>query len=331
MRIWPPFRREADATPPKPSPSARPGDRIETAFTEETLVRLRRITLSARRSLADGLAGEHHSRRRGASPEFADFKSYTQGDDFRQIDWNIYARLNELFIRLSEVTTEFDLHLLLDASASMNWSGLPTLPTKFTYAKRVVGALGYIALWHFDRLTVSPFGTVVEQSYGPVQGRSHVIPLLRFLERVQAEGRTDIAQVLTSFGRGRRRPGIMIVASDLLSGEPSEIGTALRNLRSRGWRVTVLHIVDPAERDPAFALDSSTPLTEELLDLEDASRMTLTPTSEVIDRYREAYQRWLTEIERVVSEEALTYVRLETDWEFDETVLRFLHDQEVVA
>lgn len=331
MRVWRPLRRQEDSPPSKPSRAGTTGMHVEPAFNEETLSRLRRVTLSARRSLAEGLAGEHRSRRRGASPEFADFKSYTQGDDFRQIDWNTYARLDELFVRLSEVTTEFDLHLLLDASASMDWSGTTKLPTKFIYAKRVMGALGYIALWHFDRLTIVPFGTTIGQPFGPVQGRGHAVGMLRYLERIHPEGQTDLASVLASYGRGRRRPGIMIVVSDLLSGEPDEIGTVLRDLRARGWRITVIHIMDPAERDPAFALTDSAPLTEELLDLEDQDRLTLTPTAEVIARYRDAYRRWLTDIERIVSEEALSYVRLETSWNFDDMVLRLLQDREVVA
>src|SRR4051812_32428148 len=87
----------------KPSPTAS----NQALFDEELIARLRRLTVISKRSVAEGLAGEHRSKRRGSSPEFADFKSYTQGDDFRRIDWNIYSRLDELFVRLSEVTTEF--------------------------------------------------------------------------------------------------------------------------------------------------------------------------------------------------------------------------------
>ena len=126
-------------------------------FDEELLARFRRLTLLSNRSISQGLAGEHRSRRRGPSPEFADFKSYSQGDDFRRIDWNIYSRLGELFVRLSEVTTELTVHLLLDASGSMDWSGDPSRVTKFTYARRVAGSLGYVGLWHFDRLAITPF------------------------------------------------------------------------------------------------------------------------------------------------------------------------------
>src|SRR4051812_9040886 len=104
-----------------PLPSTNGVYEDETIFSEELLNRLRRLTLISRKSIAEGLAGEHRSRRRGSSPEFADFKSYSQGDDFRRIDWNIYGRLDEVFVRLSEVTTELTVHVLLDASNSMDW------------------------------------------------------------------------------------------------------------------------------------------------------------------------------------------------------------------
>src|SRR5215204_2023714 len=151
--------RSASPAPFSTSTAVRSdGQQGEEIFTEELLARLRRLVLISRRTIAEGLAGEHRSRRRGASPEFADFKSYSQGDDFRRIDWNTYARLDGLFVRLSEVTTEWSVHLLLDASNSMDWKGGGPVPSKFTYARRTAGALAYVSLWHFDRIVIAPFG-----------------------------------------------------------------------------------------------------------------------------------------------------------------------------
>ena len=109
-------------------------------FSEELLALTRRLSLSPRTFTPEGLAGEHRSRKRGSSPEFADFKSYSQGDDFRRIDWNIYGRLGTLFVRLSEITTEIPVHILLDASASMLWTGSPERPQKFTMARQIAGS-----------------------------------------------------------------------------------------------------------------------------------------------------------------------------------------------
>ncbi len=302
-------------------------------FDEALLGRLRRLTLLSRASLAEGLAGEHRSRRRGASPEFSDFKSYSQGDDFRRIDWSTYARLDGLFVRLSEVTTEFDVHVLLDASNSMAWRGTGDVPTKFAYARRAAGALGYVALWHFDRLTVAPFGATLAPRFGPAQGRSHAVPLLRYLERLPPLGGTDLPSVLDAYAHARRRPGILLLVSDLLSGEPTQVTQVLRDLRGRGWQTTVVHTLDPAELEPGGMLGTGGGRASlaELVDVEGGERLRLTPTDGLLDRYRAAVGAWLAETESACAADGVDYVRLMTDWPFETIVLRLLHDRGVVA
>jgi Protein of unknown function DUF58 len=307
-------------------------------FDEALLARLGRLVLLSGRARATGVAGEHRSRRRGSSPEFADFKSYSQGDDFRRIDWNTYARLDGLFVRLSEVTTELNVHILLDASNSMDWRGDPALASKFTYARRVGGALGYIALWHFDRLVVAPFGDELAAPFGPAQGRAHTIPMLRYLELLPPLGRTNVAAVVDRYVRARRRPGVLLLLSDLLSGEPKELREALRLLRARGWQTVVVHILDEAEVTPALAsryLAADGPgagrAPTELLEVETGERLRLTPTDGVLTRYAAAVTAWLDELETACADEHAQYIRLLTAWPFEEIVLLLLHRQGVVA
>ncbi len=303
----------------------------EPIFDEELLARLRRLVLSSRRTIAEGLAGEHRSLRRGSSPEFADFKNYSHGDDFRRIDWNSYARLDHLFVRLSEVTTEFHVHILLDASNSMDWRSFPEIPSKFTYARRAAGALGYVALWHHDRFTVTPFGGALAPSFGPVQGRANAVPLLRYLENLRPLGTTDLRDVLDRYVHSRRRTGVLILISDMLSGEPSAIAPALRELRGRGWNVTVVHVVDEAELAPSLLPGvTERPRPAELIEVESGERLRLTPTAAVLSRYRDAVGAWLEEVETVCKDEQIDYLRLQTDWPFDSLVLRLLHDRGVI-
>lgn len=307
-------------------------DRV--VFDEELLARLRRLTLLSNKSISQGLAGEHRSQRRGSSPEFADFKSYSQGDDFRRIDWNIYSRLGDLFVRLSEVTTELTVHVLLDASGSMDWTGDPQRATKFTYARRVAGSLGYVGLWHFDRLTVAPFSDQLGQPFGPSHGRSNITPMLRFLTDLDAQGTTSIAESIERYARARRRPGILIVLSDLLSGEPQELRSAFQLLRSRGWQTTVVQIVDPAERDPSVAFPTgpnAQPLTIELIDLESAGRLQVTPTRAALDDYDRVVSAWQAEVEAVCASEQIPLITLQTDWPFETVVLGLLSQQGVVG
>jgi uncharacterized protein (DUF58 family) len=306
-------------------PSRLGGD---TLFDEELLGRLRRLALLSKRTVATGIAGEHRSRRRGSSPEFADFKSYSQGDDFRRIDWNIYSRLDELFVRLSEVTTELTVHVLLDASNSMDWRGDPDLPTKFTYARRVAGSICYVSLWHFDRVVIAPFGHELAVPFGPSQGRSHVVPMLQYLSRLAPLGQTDLGASLDRYVRARRRPGIMVLVSDLLSGEPEQLREGLRELRARKWQTIVVHVVDETELAPRL-LTGGEPA--ELLEVESGQRLRLTPSAHILERYNTALNGWLAEVEAACKDELVEYIRLQTDWPFETIVLRILHQRGVVA
>ena len=267
---------------------------------ERTLARLRRLSLVAGRARTEGLAGEHRSRRRGASPEFADFKRYSQGDDFRRIDWNTYARLDSLFVRLSEVTTELSVHFLLDSSASMDWRGNDDRPTKFTAARCLTGALAYIALWGFDRVSIVPFAEALGRPYGPVQGRSQVVPVLRHLQRLQPMGGTALTPAIGAYAHGRSRRGLLFLVSDLLSGEPEELQAALHDLRARGWQTAVLHIVDDAEvaTDAAAAWltrdDDGLGVTSlELVDRESGAILRLAPDDDLVARYAAGVTTWL--------------------------------------
>lgn len=303
-------------------------------FDEELLARLRKVVLLSRRAVAQGIAGEHKSRRRGSSPEFSDFKSYSQGDDYRRIDWNIYSRLDELFIRLSEVTTELTIHILVDASNSMDWRGSEQTPSKFAYARRLAGSLAYVSLWHFDRVVITPFRDVPAPSYGPVQGRSHIQPTLKYLTSMQASGTTNLLESIRRYTSARSQQGILIVISDLLSGEPESLAEALRHARSRGWQTSIIHIVDAAELSPepfVRSRDSERPVTLELVELESGERLRVTTTGDLIERYRSSVDSWKAELEAACLAEKSDYVLLQTDWPFESLVLSRLHEAGLVA
>jgi uncharacterized protein (DUF58 family) len=318
-----------------PAPADRhAGDGDGPLFDEELLAKLRRIALLSRQSIAEGLAGEHRSKRRGQSPEFADFKMYSQGDDFRRIDWNLYARLDEVFVRLSEVTTELTVHVLLDASNSMDWRGDSTRPTKLRYALQLAGSLCYVSLWRFDRVVIAPFGATFAQPFGPAQGRAHVMPMLRYLSTVRPQGTTALTRSIDLYVRGRHRPGLLLILSDLLSGEPADLAEQLRTLRTRGWQTIVLHVVDETELEPAAitaGMDSRSGQPAELLEVESGERIRVTASTAVIERYQTAIGSWLAEIEAICTDNQADYLRLQTSWAIDAIVLRLLNERGIVA
>src|SRR5436190_14266675 len=151
----------------------------ERLFDEKTLRKLDRLTLVASRVRAGVMKGERRSTKRGTSIEFADYRNYTRGDDLRRVDWNIFARLERPFIKLLEEEEDLAVHLVLDASDSMNWprNGLNPDQNKLRFAQRIVAALGHMALGSGDQLTVSVFGAP-SQMWGPSRGRGQTLSLL---------------------------------------------------------------------------------------------------------------------------------------------------------
>lgn len=303
------FRRRA-----RQSATQEPvSNRRTPLFDEALLARIRALSLTPAHIAHEGIAGEHRSRRRGSSPEFADFKAYSQGDDFRRIDWNIYSRLGSLFVRLSEVTTELPVHLLLDSSASMTWSGAPQRPQKFTVARQLTGVLGYLGLQRFDRISITPFSDRFGPAFGPAQGRSSIQPMLGYVGAVRAGGITNLPRMLEQYALERKRPGFLLLISDLMSGEPDELGQALRGLRARGWDVAILQILDPAELAPeeiARAIEERDAV--DLLDLESGERLRLALTDDVVERCQAAIQHWLNEIDAICLREQVVRVQIDT-------------------
>jgi uncharacterized protein (DUF58 family) len=286
---------------------------------EAFLRRLERLQLRSRRSFTHGIAGEHRSIRRGTSPEFADYKPYTPGDDFRRVDWNIYARMGEMFVRLSEVNIDLAVHLLVDRSRSMDWGE----PNKFLYAKRAAAALGYLALAGFDRVTVVPFVGEPGRAIGPLQGRSRAAALFQFLSALPPDdGETDLARTLRAYVNTSRRPGYLILFSDLLTTTSMEQAFAI--LIERGWQIVILHTLSPWELQPTLENDV------ELEDVESAERIRIRPTLETFSAYQERFDAWLAEIEGYCKRYNITYVRIATDIPFEDLATRTLLAQGVL-
>lgn len=293
---------------------------LSTPLLDETFLRrLEKLQLRSRRSFTHGIAGEHPSIRRGASPEFADYKPYSQGDDFRRVDWNIYARMGEMFVRLSEVNIDLAVHLLVDRSRSMDWGE----PNKFTYAKRAAAALGYLALAGFDRVTVAPFVGEAGRSLGPLQGRARAPGLFQYLSALAPDdGETDLARTLRTYVNTSRRPGYLVLFSDLLSTTSMEDAFAI--LIERGWQIVILHILSPWEMHPTLESDV------ELEDAESGERVRIRPTPETFTTYQERFDAWLAEVERYCKRYNITYVRVATDIPFEDLATRTLVAQGVL-
>jgi hypothetical protein len=157
--------------------------------------------------------------------------------------------------------------------------------------------------------------------------------MLRFLTELAPMGETDLPGMVEQYVRARRRPGVLLLVSDLLSGEPSELAARLRDLRARGWQTIVAHVVDPLELSPETFTAGSNGGAQpaDLIDLESGEKLKITPTVEVVRRYQTAVQDWIRQIETVCEAERADYLRLQTDWPFQSVVINLLHRRGVVA
>jgi uncharacterized protein (DUF58 family) len=299
-------------------PSARSRKQDGRLFDEAFLRKLERLALLSRRAMAGQLQGERRSPKRGQSVEFADYRPYAPGDDFRRIDWNAYARLERFFIKLFVEEEDLTVHLLVDSSRSMEWGE----PNKLWYAARAAGALGYVALAGLDRVTVKVLGEANGNGSFPARrGKQQAMALFSFLQSLQGGGQTALAPRLRAYAAAALQPGPLVLFSDLLDGGWSE---GLSALAARGFEVTVLHVLAPDEIDP--------PLTGDLrlIDVEGGTEVEITADYEMLERYRNGLAAWQAELRRFCAAREMRYVPVVTSVPFEELLFAMLRTSSVL-
>ena len=283
-------------------------------FDETSLRKLHPLTLVTTRVRAGALRGERRSLKRGAGLEFADFRDYVPGDDLRRLDWNVYARLDRPYIKLREEEEDLAVHILVDASQSMAWGEGPQ--HKFNYALQLAAGLGSIGLGTGDRISVVMLR--IAQHLAPsselsLRGQQYLLHLLKFLEAQQAAGATDLEAAVRRYLVRPRRPGLVIVISDLLS--PNGYQSAIKLLQQRGHEVAIVHLLSPDEVDPPLAGDLR------LIDVETGTAQEVSLDSGLRDAYRQRVKTWHTEAQAFCRARGVRYLAVETDRAWDEVVL----------
>lgn len=269
---------------------------LDSAF----LRRLESLQLNAPHAATAGLAGEHASRRKAHSVEFADHRNYAPGDDFRLIDWNVYARLGELCLKLTQARENLAVHLLIDCSASMDWGH----PNKLLYAKRVAAALGAVALASYDSVHLGIFSDDVHGVLPPLRGRNAVGALLGHLRAIQPGASTDLARSISSYCSQRSRRGVAVLVSDFLT--PGGQVEALSYLGRSGLRTMALHIIDAQEERPRLNG------LLELRDCETGELLKVGITPDLLRRYEAQFQSWSDEVASTCRTQRAQYVRVST-------------------
>lgn len=295
---------------------------------EATIARLRRFSLNHGLRPVDGLVGEHRSRRKGSAPEFSDYAPYTPGDDVRRIDWNAYARFDTLYVRESEITTELDVHLLVDTSASMNWTGDSRRDTKLQMARRISAVLSWIALARSDRVSITGFTDTIAETFGTLQGRGMVVPAATHLAGLNGGGESSLVDSVETYIVGRPRAGVMIVMSDLIGLSAEDLDALLASLSNHRWRAALIHIQDPLESEPV-GLASAQDVVE-IEDLETGIRQRVNMRSDTLRRYTLAREHWLMDLRATATRRSVPLVTVDTAMRIDPDVLLKLERAEVV-
>src|SRR6201998_4215387 len=165
-----------------------PDTQTQPLLTPEFLARLEQLELVSRKIFLGRMKGERRRKRKGQSVEFADYRNYVVGDDLRFLDWNLYARLERLFIRLFMEEEDLHFYILIDNSLSMDFGA----PTKLHYARQVAAALAFIGLVNMDRVVIEAFNNRLTQSMPPMRGRRSFWRVADFLSKLEPAGPSDL-------------------------------------------------------------------------------------------------------------------------------------------
>lgn len=273
------------------------------------------------RWIVDGfLTGLHRSARKGFSVEFAEHRPYQPGDDLRYVDWRIAARSDRWVVKEYEEETNLRAALVVDASASMDWTGAPARLTKLAWANRVIAAAALLLLRQRDAVGLVRFADAVDTVVPPSARMAHWPRLLAPLgDRGQGQG-TAVADALARAGQMIRRPGLVLLCSDLLV-DVEPVARAVRTLRATGHAVLVLQLLDPVETDLAIAGEAL------LEDPESREQVTARP-ADLQAAYRETFAAATAEWQRAFGAAGATFTQATTAQPFGRALRALLAARE---
>ena len=304
-------------------------------LTPELLRRLEQFQLLAARRAKSSAKGERRSRARGQSVEFADYRTYVHGDDFRYLDWNLFGRLERLFLKLYEEERELPVRIFLDASESMNFGE----PPKFDFARQVAAAVGYVALSGFDRVSVIPFpgpaatesndaerrfaDLAVRSALRSVRGKKSAIQFFQNLASLTAGGSANLNEALRRGALEARQAGLAVVLSDFL--DPAGYESGLTALVGRGFQVDLVQILAPDELSPATFGDLR------LVDSETGATQEVTFGRYRMKAYQQTVQNYIQRLREFCQARGINFFTVASNTPLEELLLKQLRKAEVWA
>ena len=295
-------------------PDAKPQPLLEPQF----LTRLEQLEIASRKIFTGRMKGERLSRRKGQSVEFADYRNYVVGDDLRFLDWNLYARLDRLFLRLFMEEEDLHFYILIDNSLSMDFG----TPTKLHFAKQIAAALGFIGLVNLDRVMIEAFNNRLTQTMPAARGRRSLWRMLDFLQKIEPAGPSDLKQALRSFTIKCSGKGVVVLLSDLMDKNGYE--DALRYLVARQLDIYVIQILSQEEIEPEIVGDLR------LVDVEDEDVAEITVSGPLLKRYKQNLAAFRAGIHEFCTKRGATYLFTSNQVPFERLILSYLRQRGLV-
>ncbi|MCA9311277.1 MAG: DUF58 domain-containing protein [Phycisphaerales bacterium] len=303
---------------------------IDDLVSGELIARVTRLDLASRKIFAGRMKGERRSKKRGESVEFADHRPYVTGDDLRHIDWNIYGRLDRLFMKLFLEEEDLSLQIAVDCSASMDCGS----PSKFEFIQKAAATLAYIGLINMNRVTLTALGQSTDEEGAPVdnggirsnlrnlRGRRRVREMGDWLCRLDPAGGTAFSDAARRIALTRQGKGVMVILSDFFFKEGYEQG--LRYLLGRGYDLVVIQVLSPQEVEPDLGGDLR------LRDVEDGDAAEVTISGPLLKRYKANLAAYCKQLHQFCIRREITFLTVQSDLAIDALMLDYLRARGVL-
>ncbi|MBN2588524.1 MAG: DUF58 domain-containing protein [Sedimentisphaerales bacterium] len=286
--------------------------RLTDLLDPKFMARLDSLDVMSRKILQGKLHGERRTKRRGQSVEFADHRPYVAGDDLRFVDWNIYGRLEQLFLKLFLEEQDLTVHIVADFSSSMSIGD----PSKALYIKKLTAALGYVSLVNNNRVTISFFADGIEGQLANMRGRNYLHNMADFLLTAESDGLSNFEKSCKQLVSGRIGSGITIVLSDFLFKEGYDSG--LRRLMGRNYDLYVIQVLSPKELSPDITGELK------LIDIEDSDIAEITVSGALLKYYKKTLNAYCNELKDFCTRRGAAYVLTKSSDSIETLVLNYL-------
>ncbi len=284
----------------------------------ELCAQLERLELVTRKIFRGRLKGERRSKRKGQSVEFADFRNYVAGDDLRLLDWNLYARLDKLILKLFLEEEDLHFYALVDGSLSMDFGS----PSKLEYAKQLAASLAFIGLIRADRVRIETLDQAVGQRSPIFRGRQSVWRMIRQVDAIQPRGETDLATGVKNFCLRNPGRGVVVLISDLMDKAGYE--TALKYFVSQQMDCFVIQVLSQEELEPDVTGDLR------LVDCEDHNEAEITVSMPLLRKYRQTLNNFCTGVQQFCTKRGMNYLLANNQVPVEELVAKHLRRRGLV-